>query len=58
MVHLLHIQDDENEREEAMAMWHDDESEIRRMLQRASELCFLEGLFDGETKLKYQASSK
>lgn len=47
---------DETKRTAAREKWFDDESEMKRMLQKAAEIGYLEGLIDGDTKARYHLS--
>ncbi|WAR24293.1 LOW QUALITY PROTEIN: NWD2-like protein [Mya arenaria] len=49
----------ENEcREATQQKWMEEKEEMRRLLQKAAELAYLQGLIDGETQQKYTASTQ
>lgn len=51
-------QADESVRTDGARKWEAAESEVRRLLMRATDLCIKDGLFNAETKSKYDLSGK
>ncbi|XP_053395169.1 NACHT and WD repeat domain-containing protein 2-like [Mercenaria mercenaria] len=49
---------DDTRRQTARTKWQEDEQEMKRMLQKAAEIAYLEGLIDGDTKQKYHLSTQ
>lgn len=52
------VQTDDTKRQIARTKWQEDQHEMKRMLQKAAEIAYLEGLVDGDTKQKYHLSGK
>jgi hypothetical protein len=52
------LQRDDNKRQIARTKWLEEEQEMKRMLQKAAEVAYLEGLIDVDTKKKYHMSSE
>ncbi|KAH3695860.1 NACHT and WD repeat domain-containing protein 2-like [Dreissena polymorpha] len=52
-----YFSEDAKECEEVMGQWQAAEKELRRLLQRAAEIAYLEGNIDQESKQKYTSST-
>ncbi|KAL4236339.1 hypothetical protein ACF0H5_004726 [Mactra antiquata] len=51
-----YFSNDPEKRTEAREKWRVDLQEMKRMFHKAAEICYLEGLIDGDTKQRYNLS--
>ena len=50
------LQTDINKQSSAIEEWKEAEREMKRLLNKGAEFCYLEGLIDADTKHKYTMS--